>query len=1242
MGNAGAIQAGAAYVKLTVDNAALEKGLQKAQNKIQSFARSIETVGERLAVFGTFATMPIALATRTFAEFDDKMRLVSAATNATGEDFAALSEQAKKLGRETSFSAAQVAEGMTALGRMGFSPKQIQASIEPMMNLARATGTDLATAAEISANAMRALGIDTSKAADVADILMTTANGSAQSLTDLGEALKMAAPAARTAGETITDVNAALGVLANVGIKGSMAGNALKRAYSELAKTGVQDYLKQYGIHAVDATGNLRKMADVLKDCAVAMAQMGSAEKMNFATQVFGERAAPAALAITVDTTKIDDFRKKLESCKGAAQLTADQMESGLGGALRLVNSGIESISISVGEVLSKSLIPLAKSFQTTAKGVAEWISENSFLVTSLAAVTAGTAAIGISIKAVALAGRGLAAAFSPLAKVLATFDAIASGSKKAEAAQQASAAAVAAAEKQKELAATTSAANQAAADAKLHLQKMSNAATEAAAVVTAEKTKLAAMVQNQGIAAEQIAESAKKIAAIQAEAAAQVAAERQKIAAITATGAASKQQILESAQKIAAIQAEAAAAVAAENTKKVAAETTAAALQQQVVAQQGTVAAATAAAAALQKQAAAAENTFAAAAQGAKNAAAAENTFAAAQAATNALSKDQVAAIKGITTWKGILSLNSKTTAAIIAKTNLATIVSEMRLTAATGTSTVALYAKAIAAKVAAGALVTLQAVMTAIAAHPVTLALIALAAVLGTVYYMTNRANAGFREMAEKAKKASDAAAEAVNKGDTNRQNADVNFERLKQLEELSRRGRLTAEEMAECERLMKSLAPYGAAHFAQLDKVTGQLKLAADAQNQFNEAMKLAARLQIQAEINELKAEQKAIKAENERLQGYWNHTNFAVITGQSDAAIRQIEVNGTRAVAVMEKINAAQLRLKAMQAGDWDAVTGKTNEGQTQQNVDEYKRRQAASVQELANAEKELGRIEEENAKRKRSALENEIAGIQKVRDEYRKNAEMLLASEKAELAAAQRRAETNAGQKTPEQKAAFEAAQKAAEAHAAKIRDLERRIAEAEASFNNQIASAQAKEAQRRQKANAPFENFLANQNKAAQQRGQDKATDAQFEKLQMDSSEAGKAAMQAFINAQNVALEMAKREYTTMLERAKQADSEGGADLSENERSNLSEMQRNITDRMQRLENYRDRIGNGVQEAQNQIKTISTFDAGSIAGMFGKKSERDVNAERTAKATEYSEKHLKDLVKLIERGWTIG
>ena len=82
-----------------------------------------------------------------------------------------LSELAKKLGRETSFTAAQVAAGMTALGRMGFNPKEIENAIQPMMNLSRATGTDLATAAEIAANALRAMGMDTSRTEEVVDIL---------------------------------------------------------------------------------------------------------------------------------------------------------------------------------------------------------------------------------------------------------------------------------------------------------------------------------------------------------------------------------------------------------------------------------------------------------------------------------------------------------------------------------------------------------------------------------------------------------------------------------------------------------------------------------------------------------------------------------------------------------------------------------------------------------------------------------------------------------------------------------------------------------------------------------------------------------------------------------------------------------------------------------------------------------------------------------------------------------------
>ena len=176
MPGSSAIMAGMAYIKLTAQDAELNKALQGAQTKLKAFAKTVEDVGAKLAVFGTLASAPFVAATKIFADFDDQMRMVGAVTGATGADFDMLTEKAKKLGRETSFTAAQVAEGMIALGRMGFSSKEIDAAIQPMMNLAKATGTDLATAAEIASNNLRVFRMNASQSGTMADLLSATAN----------------------------------------------------------------------------------------------------------------------------------------------------------------------------------------------------------------------------------------------------------------------------------------------------------------------------------------------------------------------------------------------------------------------------------------------------------------------------------------------------------------------------------------------------------------------------------------------------------------------------------------------------------------------------------------------------------------------------------------------------------------------------------------------------------------------------------------------------------------------------------------------------------------------------------------------------------------------------------------------------------------------------------------------------------------------------------------------------------
>ena len=232
---------------------------------------------------------------------------------------------------------------MVALGRMGFSPKEVEDAIAPTLDLARATGTDLGEAADIAANSMRIFGIEAERMSDVADVLTATANGSAQTLTDLFEALKMAGPQAKAAGENITDTSAAIGILANVGIKGSLAGTALRKSYSQFAKTKVQDKLKAIGITTVDTNGNLRKMADIMADIGMAMSSMPSAEKISFAEEIFDIRGSLAGLSLGDNVKGLQAFIEKLQDIRGTARNTAKEMDDGLGGSFRMLLSAVEN-----------------------------------------------------------------------------------------------------------------------------------------------------------------------------------------------------------------------------------------------------------------------------------------------------------------------------------------------------------------------------------------------------------------------------------------------------------------------------------------------------------------------------------------------------------------------------------------------------------------------------------------------------------------------------------------------------------------------------------------------------------------------------------------------------------------------------------------------------------------------------------------------------------------------------------
>ena len=404
------IRAGRAYVEVTAETSKLQRNLTSAQAQLQNFGRTCTNVGKDLLMLSGAMAAPLVMAARSFAGFDDSMRLVQAVTQATDADFKALTKTAQRLGRDTSYTAQQAADAMVSLGRMGFSPTEIQASIDAVLNLARSTGTELAEAGDIAANSMRIFGIEASQMSDVADVLTVTANSSAQTLIDLFEALKMGGPQAAAAGESIRETSAAIAVLANMGIKGSLAGTALRKSFSQFAKVKVQDQLRSVGVETVDANGNLRKMAEIMRDIAKAMSTMPTAEKLAFAEDIFDIRGSLAGLTLTANTDELDAMLAKLQDVEGVAADTAKKMDAGLGGAFRLLLSAVEGAMNAIADAMNSTLQPLVVKVTAVINAFTQWIEANRGLVTAFAMTVAGAAGLAVGLIAIGVAAKGAAA----------------------------------------------------------------------------------------------------------------------------------------------------------------------------------------------------------------------------------------------------------------------------------------------------------------------------------------------------------------------------------------------------------------------------------------------------------------------------------------------------------------------------------------------------------------------------------------------------------------------------------------------------------------------------------------------------------------------------------------------------------------------------------------------------------------------------------------------------------------
>src|SRR5690606_15498787 len=238
--------------------------------------QSLDRMADQWAKFGTrmsiAVTAPLTLTARrmtvAFAEYEQSLARAGAVASATEEELRLLAETARQLGADTQYSAAQAAEGMTYLAMAGFNVQQTIEAMPGVLQLAASAQLDLATAADITTNILTGYGLAVADLARVNDVLVSAMTGANTNLQQLGEAMKYAGPVASAAGVEFEEAAAAISLMSNAGIQGSMAGTSLRGALTRLlTPTGqVRDLIQQLGLNLYDANGNLLSMVEIVAE----------------------------------------------------------------------------------------------------------------------------------------------------------------------------------------------------------------------------------------------------------------------------------------------------------------------------------------------------------------------------------------------------------------------------------------------------------------------------------------------------------------------------------------------------------------------------------------------------------------------------------------------------------------------------------------------------------------------------------------------------------------------------------------------------------------------------------------------------------------------------------------------------------------------------------------------------------------------------------------------------------------
>jgi len=365
-----------------IDSSGFQKGLDGIGGAAQ---KGLSITSKVLGGAATAVTALGGAAIKVGSDFEAGMSEVQAVSGASGEALEQLKEKAKEMGAKTKFSATESAEAMNYMAMAGWKTEDMLGGIEGIMNLAAASGEDLATTSDIVTDALTAFGLSAADSTHFADILAAASSNANTNVSLMGETFKYVAPLAGSLGYSAEDTAQAIGLMANAGIKGSQAGTSLRSIMTRLAKPTKESQaaMDALGLSITDSSGKMKPLSELVGDMRKGFSGLTEDEKATYAAMLGGQEAMSGLLAIVNASDK--DFEKlsgAIATCSdgmGTAAEMAEIMQDNLQGQITILQSGLEGLGVSLYETMQDTAKDVVKEAQGMVQQLQDAFNEGGF-----------------------------------------------------------------------------------------------------------------------------------------------------------------------------------------------------------------------------------------------------------------------------------------------------------------------------------------------------------------------------------------------------------------------------------------------------------------------------------------------------------------------------------------------------------------------------------------------------------------------------------------------------------------------------------------------------------------------------------------------------------------------------------------------------------------------------------------------------------------------------------------------